>query len=117
MTERYVTVSVDDGHPTDFRTAELLHRYGLKATFYIPAENPERKVIDASHIRELATHFEIGGHTFHHVSLKAIADERVRAEVYEGKAWLEDVLGKKTVSFCYPRGKFNSRVAAHVRAA
>ena len=31
--EKYVTISVDDGHPTDLRTVDLLHKYGLKATF------------------------------------------------------------------------------------
>ena len=41
----YLTISVDDGHPTDFKSAELLARYGLKATFYIPARNPEREVM------------------------------------------------------------------------
>jgi peptidoglycan/xylan/chitin deacetylase (PgdA/CDA1 family) len=34
--EKYVTISVDDGHPTDLRTVDLLHKYGLTATFYIP---------------------------------------------------------------------------------
>ena len=31
--EKYVTISVDDGHPTDMRTVDLLHKYGLTATF------------------------------------------------------------------------------------
>ena len=47
---RFVTISVDDGDPRDFRTAELLDKYGLKATFYIPSRNPERPVMAESQI-------------------------------------------------------------------
>jgi hypothetical protein len=65
--DRYVTISVDDGHPTDLRTADLLDKYGLGAIFYIPASNP--------------------------------------------------VLGRRVISFCYPRGKFNVRTAALVKQA
>ncbi len=37
----FITTSWDDGHPLDFRVAELLSKYGLRGTFYIPmiAEN------------------------------------------------------------------------------
>jgi peptidoglycan/xylan/chitin deacetylase (PgdA/CDA1 family) len=38
----YLTVSVDDGSVSDMRAADLLEKYGLKATFYIPATNWER---------------------------------------------------------------------------
>ena len=35
------TCSIDDGHPLDFKTAELLDKHGLKATFYVPIKNRE----------------------------------------------------------------------------
>ena len=63
MPERFVTISIDDGHVTDLRTAELLTKYGLQATFYICARNPERPVMELAQIRELAKAFEIGAHT------------------------------------------------------
>ena len=31
-----ITTSWDDGHPLDLRLAELLHKYDVPATFYIP---------------------------------------------------------------------------------
>jgi peptidoglycan-N-acetylglucosamine deacetylase len=115
--ERYVTISVDDGHPTDLKTARLLHKYGLQATFYIPACNPERAVMSADQIAELGAQFEIGGHTFHHTPLKTLRQEKAWAEINDGKRWLEDVLGQPVVSFCYPRGKFNATTIALVREA
>ncbi|MCX6910233.1 MAG: polysaccharide deacetylase family protein [Verrucomicrobia bacterium] len=70
----YLTISVDDGHPLDMRTAELLDRHGLKATFYVPAANPEREVMTKEQVRELSRRFEMGGHTYHHVPLASLPD-------------------------------------------
>lgn len=116
-TDRYVTISIDDGCGDDLRTAELLSRYGLQATFYIPARNPERPVIAAREIRELAKRFEIGSHTYNHAPLRFVSDERAAREIKLGKDWLEGVLGERVISFCYPRGKFNGTTPRLVKEA
>lgn len=116
-TTRFVTISVDDGDPQDFRTAELLHKYGLEATFYIPAKNPERPVMAESQVRELANSFEIGAHTVNHLPLKAMTDSQAWEEIAGSKRWLEDLLGKPCISFCYPRGKFNSKTPELIKKA
>ncbi len=115
--DRYVTISVDDGHPTDLRTADLLDKYGLAATFYVPAKNPERPVMGVAEIREISGRFEIGGHTMNHLPLSFLPRERAWSEIKEGKMWLENALGHRVISFCYPRGKFNATAAALVKQA
>jgi len=72
----YVTISVDDGHPLDIRTAELFTRYGIAATFYVPARNPERRVLTPPQLREIAQHFEVGSHTLNHLPLTTVTRER-----------------------------------------
>jgi peptidoglycan/xylan/chitin deacetylase (PgdA/CDA1 family) len=114
---RFVTISVDDGHPTDLRTAELLSKYGLKATFYVPASNPEREVLAADGLRNIATRFELGGHTMRHVALNSLPREEAWTEISKCKAWLEDLTGARVASFCYPRGKFDRELAELVRKA
>lgn len=114
---RYLTISVDDGDPADCKTAELLSKYGLKATFYIPKINPEREVAGELVIKEIAQAFEIGGHTYSHKPLTGISQEETREEVRNGKTWLEQLLSRKIVSFCYPRGKFNASVIGAVKDA
>ena len=103
----FVTISVDDGHPTDLKTAELLCKYGLKATFYTPAMNAERAVMLPSDLRQLSSSFELGGHTLNHVSLPSLPREKAWTEIVKCKSWLEDLTGKAVVSFCYPKGKFD----------
>jgi peptidoglycan/xylan/chitin deacetylase (PgdA/CDA1 family) len=79
--EKYVTVSVDDGHPTDLRTLELLQEHNLKATFYIPCANSERAVMTPSQIREIDKYCEIGGHTLNHLRLTKLGVEEGRREI------------------------------------
>lgn len=114
---KYVTLSVDDGHPTDHRTVDLLQKYGLKATFYIPGANAERTVMTPGEIREIDQQFEVGSHTLNHLRLTWITPERAWREICDGKKASEDMLGHEVVSFCYPGGKFNRRVAKQVAEA
>lgn len=114
---RYVTISVDDGHPTDLRTVDLLHQYGLKATFYIPGANHERTMLSPEQIREIDREFEVGSHSLHHVRLTTMSAEKAWREISDGKKCSEDLLGHEVVSFCYPGGKFNSRLARQVAEA
>ena len=115
--EAFVTFSVDDGHPLDMRTADLLQKYGLKATFYIPARNAEREVMPESQIRDLSRNFEIGAHTLNHVRLAGLPRQQMRAELQDGKRWVEDLTGKPATAFCYPGGKFDNDVLAEVEEA
>ncbi len=115
--DRFITISVDDGHVTDLKAAELLNKYGLDATFYVPVHNPERPVMPAAQIRELAVRFEIGAHTLNHVPLTSVSQARAWTEIVEGKHWLENTVGKAVLAFCYPRGKFNTTTALLVKKA
>lgn len=117
MNDAFLTISVDDGHPTDMRTADLLTRLDLRATFYVPANNPERERLSKAEIRELAEVFDLGGHTLNHRSLPRLSPAEAWKEIDEGRRWMEDVVGRKAGAFCYPRGKFSSRTADLVRRA
>ncbi|MDD5069931.1 MAG: polysaccharide deacetylase family protein [Candidatus Omnitrophica bacterium] len=114
---KYLTISVDDGHPTDLRSAELLSKYGLKATFYIPKANPERGVMSESNIKKIAENFEIGGHTYSHQPLNRIDYDQIKKEVEDGKNWIEQLLGKEIIAFCYPQGKVNRLALKAVKAS
>jgi peptidoglycan/xylan/chitin deacetylase (PgdA/CDA1 family) len=115
--EKYVTISVDDGHPLDLRTLDLLLRHNLKATFYVPGKNSEREVMTPSQIREIDKHCEVGAHTLNHVRLTEIPPDRGWSEICGGKERLEDTLSHEVTSFCYPGGKVNRRIAKQVADA
>lgn len=104
-----VTVSIDDGVKQDLRTAELLDRHRLRATFYVPAKEPRE--LTPAELRSLSARFEIGAHSFSHIDLTSVPPEEARRELREGKAWLEQVIGREVDGVAYPFGRFNDEVA------
>lgn len=105
---KLITTSWDDGHPKDFKLAELLDKYNLPATFYIPKENAEHEVMKEEEIAELAKKFEIGGHTLHHRRLTELDEVSIEKEVKGCFIWLSKLLNLAPQSFCLPGGKFNA---------
>lgn len=99
------TTSWDDGHPLDLRVAELLAKFGLPGTFYIPA-GAERDVMDGVRMRELAKSFEIGAHTMTHGNLLTMPVAAARSEMAESKQFVEDATGRACTIFAPPGGRF-----------
>jgi peptidoglycan-N-acetylglucosamine deacetylase len=104
----YVTTSWDDGHPLDFRIAELLKKYGLRGTFYIPKSAANETMTEAQ-LRGLGDEFEIGAHTLGHVVLTEVSNARALTEIEGSKAWIENATGKHCLVFCPPEGKYSDR--------
>lgn len=111
-----ITTSWDDGHPLDFRVAELLTKYGLRGTFYVP-KTAEHGTMTAARIRELNAAFEVGAHTLRHVVLTGATEQQARQEIAASKSWLEDNIGSRCLMFCPPRGQYANRHLEMIRSA
>jgi len=105
-----VTTSWDDGHPLDLKLAELLKKYNIKGTFYIPLSNPEMEGLNEKDIQILAKDFEIGAHTLTHVDLTTISLKEARKEINESKKLLEEITNEEVKMFCYPKGHYNRQI-------
>jgi hypothetical protein len=101
----YITTSWDDGHPFDLRLAELLVRYSIPGTFYIPF-SCQRPVLAGRDLRELGERFDIGAHTMGHVDLCHSTAERAQREITDSKRYIEDSTGKACTVFAPPHGRF-----------
>jgi peptidoglycan/xylan/chitin deacetylase (PgdA/CDA1 family) len=112
----YFTTSWDDGFPLDLRVADLLAKYGLSGTFYVPL-TAECPTMTAAEIRGLNSAFELGAHTLHHVDLTAQTDQQAWEEISGSKAWIEDVTGGPCPMFCPPKGRFHARHLDLIRQA
>jgi len=104
-----ITTSWDDGHFYDLRIAELLDKYQLQGTFYVPIRNDENFVMNSTSIIEIGKRYEIGGHTVNHKYLNNLGDEEAEFEISTCKVVLENLLGKEIFAFCFPGGKFSKR--------
>ena len=105
-----MTTSWDDGHPLDLRIAELLSKYGLKGTFYVPFENT-RPTLSSEQILELSSVYDIGAHTIHHLVLTTLPKNHALSEITDCKSRLQEITGKPCSAFCFPSGRY---VAAHL---
>jgi len=104
-----ITTSWDDGYALDVRIAELLEKYSIKGTFYIPIRNSERQVMESNTLNEISRKHEIGGHTVNHIYLNTLGLEDAKYEISTCKTMLQDKLGKNIDAFCYPGGKYSQR--------
>jgi peptidoglycan/xylan/chitin deacetylase (PgdA/CDA1 family) len=116
MQTSYLTTSWDDGHPLDLKLAEMLAKYGLPATFYIPVRS-SRPVLESQAVRELASRFEIGAHTMSHPDLLRTAPDLARAEIIDSKHYIEDLTGCSCAVFAPPGGRYGSSHLAMVQEA
>lgn len=110
------SISIDDGHPLDLKTAEILDKNNKKAVFYIPIRR-SGKILTKKQIRYLGLRFELGGHTYNHLDLTKISPGEAWQEIYDGKNALEDILGRKIRSFAFPYGHYNNQLIRLVKKA
>jgi peptidoglycan-N-acetylglucosamine deacetylase len=110
MAKLVVTTSWDDGSVLDLKLGELLTKYGIKGTFYIPNFSRRVTSLQKDEITELSKSHEIGGHTITHPHLTMILQSEAKTEIEGSKLYLEAILGKHIRMFSYPFGEFNDDV-------
>lgn len=125
LPEKPVIITFDDGYDCIHRYAvPVLSVYGFTAVVYIITGfigkystweavkwQQKYKHLTAGQIRELhALGFEIGSHGQTHRFLPALPGEEIRKEATESRKFLEDLTGGRIFSFCYPYGRYTSRV-------
>ena len=115
MTRLIVTTSWDDGSSSDLKLGELLTKYGIKGTFYIPRFSKCLALLQKADLRALAAQHEIGAHTVNHAHLTLITPAAAKAEIEGSKLYLEDILAAKISMFCYPYGEYNTEIKHLVR--
>jgi len=111
----FVTTSWDDGHALDLRVANLLKKYQLKGTFYVPKVFEGR--LAEPDIALLSQEHEIGAHTINHKILTDLEISHAQMEIEESKTWLETVTRQEIISFCYPWGKYSDEIVSFVKDA
>ena len=109
-----IITSWDDGKQHDKYLHALLQQYDIPAIFYIPSINRD---LSDDQIRTIAHTSEIGGHTVNHTILRGPHPDIVFAEVNDCKERMEEIIGRKITSFCYPRGRYDDVVKQTVRDA
>lgn len=107
-----VIASFDDGAKADLRVAELLSKYNIEATFYVPSFwqsynlLQQREPMSHTELYDLSRSFKIGSHSRTHPMLTRITKNEAFKEIFESKQELQMLLGGnyEVESFAYPKG-------------
>lgn len=108
-----LSLSCDDGSRYDHKLIDLLEKYELPCTFYVPCYSD----LTDKEIKEISEKYEIGGHTVTHQILTECPPDIARDEIINCKSILENIIGKTITKFCYPRGRYNPFVKEMVKKA
>jgi peptidoglycan/xylan/chitin deacetylase (PgdA/CDA1 family) len=122
-----VGLTFDDGYTDVLDAAEVLAERGFGATLYVVAgrfggtndwDDSGWPLLTAAGVREVdALGIEIASHTLTHPHLPRCPPDRLRAEVADSRAVLQDLLGHEVPGFAYPFGDEDPAVVEAVAAA
>jgi peptidoglycan/xylan/chitin deacetylase (PgdA/CDA1 family) len=112
-----IMLTIDDGYQDAYIAYNILRQRNLTAVFFVTT----RYLGDGRHLtvvqlREMARGgMEIGSHSISHPDLSTLSLANCQKEIAESKRFLEDILGQKIISFCYPSGRVNANVRRLVK--
>jgi len=110
---RYVVMTIDDGHESSMRAADIFERHSGTATFFVTRDRCLKKpaYIREQQIRDLRNRgFSLGTHGTTHRKLTFLPEPACAEELKGSKAWLEDVIGEEVRYMAAPGGYINARV-------
>jgi peptidoglycan/xylan/chitin deacetylase (PgdA/CDA1 family) len=113
MPPHYVVFTMDDGHESSMRAADIFEMQGSKATFFLTRDRSLKKpdFIREPQIRELRNRgFSVGTHGTTHRKLTFLSKAVCADELRGSKEWLEDVIGEEVRYMAAPAGFINTQV-------
>jgi peptidoglycan/xylan/chitin deacetylase (PgdA/CDA1 family) len=97
----------------------LIERLAFELGVKLPERPPaEYGAINWRQAREMAdAGFEIGSHTLTHPILTGLGDARLRKEIAQSRDRIQNAIGRKVETFCYPNGDYDLRTQREVARA
>ena len=123
--DRSFVITFDDGYQSVYDEAfPILQRYGMSATVFLTVGEGEtggsenrlpslagRSMLSWHEIREMQrSRITFGAHTCTHPDLTRLPFYRVKSEVCDAKAIIEDALNAPVACFAYPYGRYDSKI-------
>ena len=114
-----IVVSFDDGYLSHYTKAmPVLRALHWPGVLNLEIDNVRPGDLTASQVRGLiAAGWEVDSHTLTHPDLRTVSDSQLRHELVDSRAYLHSHFHVPANFFCYPAGRYDSRVEAAVKAA
>lgn len=118
--EKAVVITFDDGYEDLYtRAFTIMKQLGLVGVAFVCSQTVGKPHhVTWEQLKEMVTAgWEVGCHSATHPDLTKLDDKSLYAEVVQSKKEIEQKLGIKVRNFCYPSGRYNSKVIRMVRSA
>ena len=114
-----IVISFDDGYLSHYTHAlPVLKALGWPGVLNLEINNVKPGDLTAAQVRALIdAGWEVDSHTITHPDLRTITDSQLREELVGSRRYLKKNFGVPADFFCYPAGRYDSRVVAAVKAA
>ncbi|KEA45396.1 polysaccharide deacetylase [Campylobacter mucosalis] len=110
----WVVLVVDDGYKSFYRNGlPVFKEYGYPFTLFVYVEASARKYGDYmsfDEIKETSKYGDIQYHSYAHLHMVGLDDDRLKQDFSDGIAVFEKYMGKKPKYFAYPYGEYDERV-------
>jgi peptidoglycan/xylan/chitin deacetylase (PgdA/CDA1 family) len=116
---RPVVFTFDDGHRSIVTEAlPVLRHHDWPAVLNLKLGNLEPGSFTAAHVLTLVgAGWELGAHTFTHPDLRSLGAAELEREIAGSRHEIARRFAVRVDFFCYPAGRYDTRVVAAVRAA
>ena len=114
---RPIVLTFDDGYRSDYEVAfPILQAHDFRAVHFLYVKKlSHANSLTRQELAELLTRgHEVGNHTYNHIEIHTVSQERLIQETQQAKDALEERLDIEIVSFCYPVGRYNSEAVGAV---
>jgi peptidoglycan/xylan/chitin deacetylase (PgdA/CDA1 family) len=113
LPDKPIMITFDDGYDDAYSQAfPILKKYNFTGVFYvITGKVGQPEYANWDQLKEMQkAGMIIGSHTVSHPSLDKATKSQINKELVDSKTKLETELGTKVTDFCYPAGKYNTKV-------
>ena len=112
--DNWVVLTVDDGYKSFYENGlPIFIEYGYPFALMVYVEASARKYGDFmtfEEIKEAEKYGEIGYHSYGHLHMVGLSDERLEHDFKDGIRIFEKHMGYKPKYFAYPYGEYNDKI-------
>ncbi|WP_349644346.1 polysaccharide deacetylase family protein [Campylobacter sp. RM15925] len=112
--DKWVVLTVDDGYKSFYENGlPIFIEYGYPFALMVYVEASAKKYGDFmtfEQIKEAAKYGEIGYHSYGHLHMVGLSNDRLRYDFEDGIRIFEKHMGYKPKYFAYPYGEYNDKI-------
>lgn len=114
-----ILITYDDGWEDNYTKAfPILKEFSFTATIFVTTGMVDRddNYLTSKQIKEMSAYgIDFGAHSVNHNYLTSIPLKQAKNEIRTSKVFLENLIGKPIISFCYPYGDYSDRIIEIIR--